>query len=130
MSPGQQLLQAPQLPILLLTVLLLLLPLLLQGSDLSFIAADGVWRGGEGRGERVSALALPVGDDGGGLFIPIALCEAVYQSDGGHGLCGEMALGHRRPQLRNEDTNEYPTSLLANEMTSGRCSALLLVHNK
>lgn len=43
MGPGQQLLQAPQLPLLLLTVLLLLLPLLLQSRDLGFIAADGVW---------------------------------------------------------------------------------------
>lgn len=47
-SPGQQLLQAPQLPLLLLAVLLLLL---LQGSDLGLIAADGVWQGRKGRGE-------------------------------------------------------------------------------
>lgn len=68
MSPGQQLLQAPQLPLLLLTVLLLLLPLLLQGSDLGFVAADGVWRGGKGKGEGGSGmLALPPGDKWGSL---------------------------------------------------------------
>ena len=49
MSPRQQLLQAPQLPLLLLTVLLLLLPLLLQRRDLGFIAADGVWQGRRSR---------------------------------------------------------------------------------
>lgn len=53
-SPGQQLLQAAQLSLLLLTVLLLLLPLLLQRSDLGFIAADGVWWGRKGRGEGES----------------------------------------------------------------------------
>lgn len=44
-SAGQQLLQAAQLPLLLLAVLLLLLPLLLQRGDLGFVAADGVWQG-------------------------------------------------------------------------------------
>lgn len=52
MSPGQQLLQTAQLPFLLLTVQLLLLPLLLQRSDLSFVAADRVWRGRKGRGKE------------------------------------------------------------------------------
>lgn len=57
MGPGQQLLQVAQLSLLLLTVLLLLLPLLLQGRDLGFIAADGVC----GReGWRLDALPFSV----------------------------------------------------------------------
>lgn len=59
-GPGQQLLQAAQFPLLLLTVLLLLLSLLLQGGDLGFIATDGVWWG---RG-RVNEPVLPVGEQG------------------------------------------------------------------
>lgn len=58
MRPGQQPLQAPQLPLLLLTVLLLLLALLLQGGDLGFVAADGLWRSGKGRGGGRSARWL------------------------------------------------------------------------
>lgn len=56
MSAGQQLLQAAQLPLLLLAVLLLLLPLLLQRGDLGFVAADGVWQGRKvegGQGQRL-----------------------------------------------------------------------------
>jgi hypothetical protein len=55
MGPGQQLLKVAQLSLLLLEVLLLLLPLLLQGCDLSLIAADGVC----GEGSQVLG-ALPL----------------------------------------------------------------------
>ena len=66
-SPRQQLLQAPQLPLLLLTVLLLLLPLLLQRRDLGFIAADGVWQGRKGRGEGGSVRQPYLGGEQGAL---------------------------------------------------------------
>lgn len=57
MSPGQQLLQAAQLPLLLLVILLLLLPLLLQRSDLGFVAADGIWQ--DRRAEEEGQCAGP-----------------------------------------------------------------------
>lgn len=104
-SPGQQLLQAPQLPLLLLTVLLLLLPLLLQGSDLGFVAADGVWRGGKGRGDGGSGmLALPLGDKWGSLS---SRTESDMNADirsphsDGEGSCGNSynAAGPKGPFL-------------------------------
>lgn len=129
MSPGQQLLQAPQLPLLLLTVLLLLL---LQRSDLGFIAADGVWRGRKGSGEGGSARWPSLGVRRG-CSITAARCEAIHRSDGDCGLCGQTAPGHeplrRGPLPQNGDIYEYPAGL-SNEMTPGRCSALLPVHNK
>lgn len=70
-SPGQQLLQAAQLPLLLFQVLLLLLPLLLQRRELGFVAADGVWWGRKGR--AVSALAPPVGEWGLSITDVLAL---------------------------------------------------------
>ena len=103
-SPGQQLLQAPQLPLLLLTVLLLLL---LQRSDLGFIAADGVWRGRKGSGEGRSARWPSLGVRRG-CSITAARCEAIHRSDGDRGLCGQTAPGHeplrRGPLPQNGDT--------------------------
>ena len=86
MSPRQQLLQAPQLPLLLLTVLLLLLPLLLQRRDLGFIAADGVWQGRKGRGEGGSVRQPYLGANRE-LSITAALCKAIYQSGDDRRLC-------------------------------------------
>ena len=78
-SPRQQLLQAPQLPLLLLAVLLLLLPFLLQRRDLGFIAADGVWQGRKGRGEGESVHQPYLGANRE-LSITVALCKAIYHS--------------------------------------------------
>lgn len=77
MSPGQQLLEAAQLPLLLLAILLLLLLLLLQRSDLRFIAADGVWWGRKGREESVPR---PYVWASRGLSIMDALYKAIYHS--------------------------------------------------
>ena len=93
MSPRQQLLQAPQLPLLLLTVLLLLLPLLLQRRDLGFIAADGVWQGGRAE-EREGQCVSPTWGANRELSITAALCKAIYHSGDDSRLCGwteEMA---------------------------------------
>lgn len=105
MGPGQQLLQAPQLPLLLLTVLLLLLPLLLQSRDLGFIAADGVWQGRKGRGKGASMRWSCLGGANGGLSITATLCKAIHYSGGRDsddaGLCGGMVLGYGLAFLHN-----------------------------
>lgn len=76
-SPGQQLLQAAQLPLLLLAVLLLLLPLLLQRSDLGFIAADGVWKGRKAEERKDQCAGAPLWVSRG-LPNTNALGEAIY----------------------------------------------------
>lgn len=83
-SPGQQLLQAAQLPLLLLAVLLLLLPLLLQRSDLGFVAADGVWQGRKAEERRVSARGSPALTHWARQFTTVTTLR--------RWACGEMAL--------------------------------------